>query len=292
MANLLTQNGALFTERAIVYPVHGEACVAVYHAGLENITTGVVFVVGGRQYRAGAHRQFVLLARALAQAGFHVLRFDTRGMGDSGGDTRSYLDTSEDLHSAVLELKKQASTIKRIVLWGLCDGATATIMNANSLPDVNGVILVNPWITTDVGFAKTEIKHYYQTRLLQADFWKKFALGKLDVKTSIRSIFRTALLALNSVNKDSHVADDLPALVLGSLRSYNGMVLIILSQSDLTAMEFYDAFNAWYKCLRVKPSRLSISRIDADHTFSGQGQLEILVTNTLEFVRACDQQRL
>ena len=42
---------------------------------------GVVIIVGGPQYRAGSHRQFVSLARALAAAGHAVLRFDYRGMG-------------------------------------------------------------------------------------------------------------------------------------------------------------------------------------------------------------------
>ena len=35
---------------------------------------GVVIVVGGPQYRAGSHRMFVELARALATAGHAVLR--------------------------------------------------------------------------------------------------------------------------------------------------------------------------------------------------------------------------
>ncbi|KAB8057318.1 hydrolase 1, exosortase A system-associated, partial [Janthinobacterium violaceinigrum] len=44
---------------------------------------GVLIVTGGPQYRVGSHRQFVLLARALAAQGVPVLRFDLRGMGDS-----------------------------------------------------------------------------------------------------------------------------------------------------------------------------------------------------------------
>ena len=39
----------------------------------------MVIVVGGPQYRAGSHRQFTLLARHIAAAGYPVLRFDARG---------------------------------------------------------------------------------------------------------------------------------------------------------------------------------------------------------------------
>ncbi len=46
---------------------------------------GVLIVVGGPQYRVGSHRQFVLLARALAARGFAAMRFDCTGMGDSDG---------------------------------------------------------------------------------------------------------------------------------------------------------------------------------------------------------------
>ena len=51
---------------------------------------GVLIVTGGPQYRAGSHRQFVLLARFLAARGMAVLRFDYRGMGDSEGAPRDY----------------------------------------------------------------------------------------------------------------------------------------------------------------------------------------------------------
>jgi hypothetical protein len=46
----------------------------------------VVIIVVGPQYRAGLHRQFVSLARTLSTAGFLVLRYDYRGMGDSDGE--------------------------------------------------------------------------------------------------------------------------------------------------------------------------------------------------------------
>jgi len=59
--------------------------VGVLHAPEAAPSLGFVFVVGGPQYRVGSHRQFVLLARDLASHGAAVLRFDCRGMGDSGG---------------------------------------------------------------------------------------------------------------------------------------------------------------------------------------------------------------
>ena len=47
-------------------------------------------MVGGPQYRVGSHRQFTLMARAFAAAGYPVLRFDYRGIGDSEGESRGF----------------------------------------------------------------------------------------------------------------------------------------------------------------------------------------------------------
>src|SRR5215471_15952260 len=60
--------------------------IGLLHMPDPSPSLGVVIVVGGPQYRAGSHRQFVLLARDLASNGAAVLRFDCRGMGDSGGN--------------------------------------------------------------------------------------------------------------------------------------------------------------------------------------------------------------
>lgn len=53
---------------------------------------GVLIVVGGPQYRAGSHRQFVTLERDLAAAGIPAMRFDYRGMVDSHREQISFED--------------------------------------------------------------------------------------------------------------------------------------------------------------------------------------------------------
>ena len=58
-------------------------------------------IVGGRQYRVGSGRFFVVAARALAQRGVPVLRFDSRGMGDSDGAIQSFTEQQPDIQAAV-----------------------------------------------------------------------------------------------------------------------------------------------------------------------------------------------
>ena len=90
--------------------------------------TAVLIVVGGAQYRVGSHRQFVRLARHLAAAGHPVLRFDLPGMGDSPGEPLPFEDSAPPI-AASLDALQQASGRARAVLWGLCDGASAAVLD-------------------------------------------------------------------------------------------------------------------------------------------------------------------
>ena len=48
--------------------------------------TGLLLVTGGSQTRIGSHRMYERLAKALAELGYPCLRYDRRGVGDSGGE--------------------------------------------------------------------------------------------------------------------------------------------------------------------------------------------------------------
>jgi pimeloyl-ACP methyl ester carboxylesterase len=92
-----------------------------------------------------AHRAFRNLAVALAERGFHVLRFDYFGSGDSGGDgqetTRDRCVT--DLAIAIDELKDM-SGVSKVSLVGLRAGATFAALAAQKRPDVDRLILWDP----------------------------------------------------------------------------------------------------------------------------------------------------
>lgn len=72
-----------------------------------------------------SHRVFVTMARALAERGYAVLRFDYTGAGDSGGDTaHASLDIHlEDLASAFGELQARCPRVERTGIIGLRLGA-------------------------------------------------------------------------------------------------------------------------------------------------------------------------
>jgi len=145
--------------------------IGVLHAGADEAERGVVIVVGGPQIRAGSHRQFVLLARRWAAAGVPVLRFDCRGKGDSGGEFIDFEHLDDDIAAAVDALVARRPAVREVILWGLCDGASAILMYAHRDPRVAGVAIVNPWVRTEDGIARAYLKHYYARKLVQAAFW-------------------------------------------------------------------------------------------------------------------------
>ena len=100
----MTAAATMTPERFVVLDCEGSSCVGVMSvapASAASMSVGVVIVVGGPQYRVGSHRQFALLARALARAGIPTLRFDYRGIGDSEGDPRTFESIGSDLTCAV-----------------------------------------------------------------------------------------------------------------------------------------------------------------------------------------------
>ena len=138
-----------WSEEPTVFECAGERLIAVAHRGHERI--GVLVVVGGPQYRAGSHRQFVLMARQMAQEGYPVFRFDYRGMGDSEGAPRNFEAASDDIRAAIDAFIARAPYVSSIVLWGLCDAASACMMYAATDARVRGLIVANPWVHTEAG---------------------------------------------------------------------------------------------------------------------------------------------
>ncbi|MDQ2987670.1 MAG: hydrolase 1, exosortase A system-associated, partial [Pseudomonadota bacterium] len=224
---------------------------------------GVVLVVGGPQYRVGSHRQFTLLARELAQQGVPVLRFDYRGMGDSEGDIRDFLDVDADLRAAIDAFVAELPDVREVVLWGLCDAASAAMLYAPQDPRVAGLVLLNPWARTEEGVARAYLKHYYLSRIMQGGLWRKILRGQFDYAATTRSFLSLCANALR--RKNAPAADQsqptaaarqasLPERMLSGFSRFQGRSLIIIGSADLTGREFLDMARApaWRKLMRGK----------------------------------------
>ena len=260
------------TERALAF-----ACRGAWLYGILSLPQaaraarrGVLIVVGGPQYRAGSHRQFTLLARDLAHAGIPAMRFDYRGMGDSEGELQTFENVDEDLRAAIDRFFAEVPGMTEVVLWGLCDGASAAAMYAPQDARVAGLVLLNPWVRTEEGAARATIKHYYKDRLFDPRLWNKIRKGEFDVKASVGSLWDNVGKAFGSNRSAEGSGAALPDRMHGALAGFGGRVLVVLSGADLTAQEFADLSSrsgAWQRLLAAP--RFTRQQIDkADHTFS------------------------
>lgn len=284
------------TEQPLTLTCDGQRMCGILHAPGEAAQRGVVMLVGGPQYRVGSHRQFVLTARALASDGICVLRFDHRGAGDSEGEARSFEDIANDLDSAVSALREAAPGVREVVVWGLCDAASAAALFAHGNEHVTGVVLINPWMTNDTTLARTYLRHYYPNRLVSPNLWAKILRGRFQFMSALKSLVQTVLAAVGRPGReepsagdreDEHSGQSLQERMAASLHRFPGRILVILSGEDLTAREFQDVAGSdgdWQRLL----SEARVTRHvlpDADHTFTVRSHLDTAARWTSEWIR-------
>ncbi len=275
--------------RAVVFDCEGASLQGMLHAGAPGATTGVLVVVGGPQYRVGSHRQFVLLGRALAARGYPVLRFDYRGLGDSAGESRTFDAIDADIHAAADAFARLLPDLRQVIIWGLCDAASAALFYAPSDPRIAGLVLLNPWVRSQQTIAQAYLRGYYSRRIFDRQAWRELlSRGKSPVAVfgAFTRLVRQALGASAAPAADStsprndpsaaraaaaEPSDALVSRMRQGFAAFKGPILIILSGDDITATEFVGATAtpAWRKLFEhARVSRCTLE--PADHTFSSR----------------------
>jgi uncharacterized protein len=134
-------------------PIHfgapGDALFGCYHAPAAETARDAAVVLCypfGQEY-IRAHRAFVLLGRRLARRGFHVLRFDYYGSGDSPGVVEDVQLSRwlEDTSTAIDEARRRSGA-RRVSLVGLRLGGSLAAMAATDRGDIADLALWDPVI--------------------------------------------------------------------------------------------------------------------------------------------------
>ena len=261
------------SEHPVVFPVGEDELVGVLAAPVGPAkATAVLVVVGGPQVRAGSHRQFVQLSRHLARSGHAAFRFDVRGMGDSGGNPAGFEHQHDDIAAAIDTLLRERPEVERVVLWGLCDGASASLLYLRQTGDarVGGLVLLNPWVRTPQSQARTTVRRYYAERLMAAGFWRKLLSGGIG-RQALHGLWKNLRIA----GRRERQTPDLPftARMAEAWRGFQRPILLVLSSKDFTAKEFADhaASDPHWRGTLQAPGLQRVDLPDADHTFSTPG---------------------
>ncbi|RHW17147.1 hydrolase 1, exosortase A system-associated [Sphingomonas gilva] len=245
--------------RVITFPCEG----ATLFGTLDEASgrTGLLIVSGGNEIRIGAHRGMAWLAAQIAAAGYPVLRYDRRGIGDSEGDNGGFEGAGPDLGAALAAFREHG--VDRVIGFGNCDAASLLALDGRAL---DGLILANPWVieAMDDLPAPAAIRARYAQRLRDPAEWRRLLTGGVDLGKLARGLGRML------PGKD---AGGLAQRIAGGLRGFGGPITLLLAERDNTAIAFADAWRG--KAFDAVRDRARIERLpSASHSFaSAEDQL-------------------
>ena len=278
-----------YTEQVFIFDCAGCRLPGILTQPETPLDTGVLILVGGPQYRAGSHRQFTLLARQMAAQGIAAMRFDYRGMGDSEGEARTFETVTEDIRAAINAFFERTPSVRRVAIWGLCDAASSALLYAHTDTRVSRLILLNPWVHTEAGAARAQLKYYYLSRLTQRSFWTKLLTGKVNMSQSVGDLKNSAQSVVNSDEKPGDPRLGSPGYIermLHGLQKFQGEALLVLSGNDMVAQEFISLTQRdkhWKKaCASSGITRWMLK--EANHTFSSQTWRDEIGKRTIEWL--------
>jgi exosortase A-associated hydrolase 1 len=251
----------------------GEAALGASLDG-EAGETGLLFVTGGTQTRIGSHRLFERLAAAFAERGHASFRFDRRGVGDSEGEDPGWRDSGPDLAAAALAFRRE-TRIRRLIGFGLCDGASALALHAG-IAGLDALILVNPWfVEAESGEpAAAAVRDHYRRQLTSLSGWKKLLTGAISYRKLLTGLQR--IMAEKPSSLSAQIAERLEAAALP--------VEMVLARRDATAIA---ALAEWqtesFRTIRKNsPSPLMVE--SDSHTFARPGDFDALLAACLRAV--------
>lgn len=178
-------------EQIVRFGRDGALCgiLARPHSCAEGIP-GIVLLSSAMEHRAGPARFYVKLARALAEKGFPVLRFDFSGVGDSGPrrDGLPFERSAVEETRAALDVLAAESDCRRFALVGLCSGATISFKAACVDPRIVGATLINApryldepdsEVLTTI-WQRNQADHYRRAKMFDWRSWHKLLSGRSD----------------------------------------------------------------------------------------------------------------
>jgi pimeloyl-ACP methyl ester carboxylesterase len=235
---------------------------------------GFLFLNAGLVHRVGPNRLYVMAARRLAASGFHGLRFDFSGIGDSPAraDHLPFQKSAEAEVRIGMDWLSKARRVDRFVLTGLCSGATFALQAACDDPRVVGVILINfqgPVTEGARSFVaqRAAMRYSWGVSLFSARSWGKVLTARADY----RGILRSAAAKIGDMfgspgPRTPEAAADLERVQ--ALLARRVRVLAIYSEGD----PGWDYLGRQLGDLMGRdggPSRPSVVKIPlADHTFT------------------------
>ncbi|MEO6152274.1 MAG: hydrolase 1, exosortase A system-associated [Croceibacterium sp.] len=237
------------TRRHFMFDCDGSQLAATLDAGFRR--SGLLWIGGGNEVRCGAFAGQAHLAARLSEAGYPVLRFDRRGVGDSEGANLGFRNSGADIAAALTAFQREQPQLDRVAGFGNCDAASALMLGRGCGCDA--VVLANPWTFDDATeeIPPAAIRARYAAKLKDPREWLRLARGGVSLGKLARGLIRaTAVRAAPSM---------LAQEMAEGLDAFDGPAWVLLAGRDRTAQAFQSCWDAGDTRLRHCP--------EASHAF-------------------------
>jgi uncharacterized protein len=274
-------------------------------AASESKETGVVVLNQGPLDRSGAHQLSVRVAKRLNALGLPTLQFDARGVGESEGDwiTPTEGEPIQALYKRIFEGAWKADTeaairflqsetgVRRVLLIGLCGGASTALHTGAAHPAVDGMVMVGMPIRLQFdtanldavvdSFIRSETNRYFE-KALAPEAWKRFFTFQTDYRAFTGLVTRRVKDLLPFKKRAPlTVSQDI-------LRSFHTAVkarkrlLFVYSENDYLWTEFKELFLPFFP---QRESHFDLTTIpEANHTLTETVWQEQLYRTLIEWV--------
>lgn len=221
-----------------------------------------VFLNSGFLHRVGPHRLYVRLARELSRIGFHSLRVDLSGKGDSPqrpGLTNRQTEAA-DHEDIVRGLEARLGRVT-LVLAGLCSGADDAIRLTSKDARVVGLLLLDPICFPDDNFESRALFLRY-THLARYIAWLRRRFGGPASRREGRKVEIDPLTI-----RDAPTLEELRS-AFESIRERNGKVFSVFTH---WAIQYYNQVGQLDRVLGLDGYRRFCGELfwrDVEHTYT------------------------
>jgi predicted alpha/beta hydrolase len=182
----------------------GHLLRGVLHEPEPPVARGVCILLlsPGIKGRVGPHRLYLKLAARLVPMGFHVLRFDYHGLGDSEGELseRALADMYNSIQAgryvgdtiAAMDWMQKTFGIRRFVGSGLCGGSISALVTAESDTRIECLLGIGlptvleggpeNWARILTQQQIESLRGSYVRKVLDPKSWGRLVSGKSDYK--------------------------------------------------------------------------------------------------------------
>ena len=224
----------------------------------------VLLLSPGIKGRVGPHRLYLKLAAKLVPMGFHVLRFDFHGLGDSDGDLSE--DTLAEVYQSIqsgryvqdtiaaMDWLQNTRGIDRFIASGLCGGSITGLLTAEADDRIRSVLALGIPVVLDGDPRKQDryltrgqlgmLRRGYLRRITSPDAWMRFFAGRSSYRVIWRSLRRTSQTTRSEPGSTAAETNTNPrfAPAFFSLVGSGRPIILIFSGADRLGFEFREKF--------------------------------------------------